>query len=542
MKKDTRMGLPTLIWLGFSFIAGITFTASFATIVGSNNSEAAKGVGIHILWIFAIEGLVAFVCAWAFARLIKVHPTANGGASQYVRTAFGDFWGLFMGLINYAVIPLVAMGLLVTMVRNNFGTGSVIQLFGENGLWGSWGKLYLDLISLGIYSVAAAILFFGIRKYKIVANVIGYMTWSITILIMVVGIIVFSGNGFSGLEFYSNPDNIDLTFFNFNNAFVSCFFAFCGLESFITVGNNIKNRGKNMPIAMTIIMIATTIFYIVFTLILMGAVNAGFEENPNIQVFGQSSPFLKAFGGWIVILCTILMRFNSNLQVTLFGGSALEPMATQGFLPEKISTKNKENVPVAGVITSISIVGITFVLFMLIPDIIEGATGNSSPFDYATIAAATSIMLISVYLMVLGTVLIQGMRKRIKTTWYENTGWIIALAFLVLQFFMYFFDRIRQLVKGINSTGVSDILGAIIPIIYFVGVIGAIFAIYFLYYKPKRDKWLTTPQGVAKLEEINLNFRILNEEEIQAVMIEEKKLDDYWLEINNQRKKEKKKQ
>ncbi|AKU79419.1 putative permease [Spiroplasma turonicum] len=506
------MGLLSVIWVGVSFIAGITFTASFAGVVtGTNENGENIGVGIHILWIFALEGVVAFMCAWSFAKLVKYHPQANGGGAQYMRTAFGKFWGLFMGVINYSVIPLIGMGLIVSMVRQNFdgGDNNLVGFDSITGLptgaWGAWGSLYLDLIAFGLYMFAATIIFFGIKRYKYVSVIIGYLTWGITVLIMIFGLVAGFTSDTSGLDQYIN--NTGLGFTTFSKTFTTCFFAFAGIETFIVSGKNIKDRSKNMPIAITIIMIATTIFYIIFTLIVMFAVNAPFEGNPNLQIFKKfNSEFLRKFGPWLIITCTILMRFNSSIQVTLYGGSTLEPLGSQRFISKVFNKENSESVPVAGVMTTIIIIVITGFLFLFIPDFVQGIVKRKSPFNYGTIANAASILLLLIYYFVIPTAMYQGYKKRVKIRIWEYVAWSITLILLSFIFVMYFIDLFKGFLK---TDDIQSILASTFQLLYLVLLIVIIFVLYFAYHKKIMKNIKDNEDEYQKLLDYEKLFKII---------------------------------
>ncbi|QGS52246.1 APC family permease [Spiroplasma tabanidicola] len=485
-KKSEQLSLFNIIWIGFSFIAGITYTASFSTVLGK------ASVGNHIYWIFLIEGFIAYMCAWTFARLVQIHPEANGGGGQYVRTAFGKFWGLFMGMLNYAVIPAIGVNLLVSMVRLNFDDLAGIKEDGSFGIWGSFGSLYLDLIAFGLCCLATSIVFLGVKKYKIASTCIAYLTWIITLGLVIFGIIGATTNlkaGSKGLSEYATK----ITMSNFATTFTSMFFAFCGLETCITSGKNIKNRQKNVPISIIVIIVLATLFYSVFTLIVMLAVPAseGFEQNPNLQIFKSlNSSFLQTFGRIIVIICTILMRFNSTLQVSLFGGATLEPLAKQKFLPKAFAKENKEKIPVAGVLVNFIVFIIACVMFIFIPDIVQGFTKKPTPFDYATLASVGSILLIAIYMTILPVAIYHGIKKNMKVHIWEYIGWSITLLFLLFIVGVYFYG-IGADYASLNVNGSLDIqklFKCTFQLIYFVAVIVVSLLLYYVYHKKAINK------------------------------------------------------
>ncbi|WP_339020598.1 APC family permease [Spiroplasma endosymbiont of Atherix ibis] len=545
--KKEQLGPFSIIWIGFTFIAGITFTASFGEIV---LAEDGSGIGLHIVWLFVLEGFIAFMCAWAFAKLVRYHPQANGGGSQYVRTAFNKFWGLLMGFFNYSVIPVIGMALIVTMVRANFGPQEDARfwLVGQNntgkyGKFGPWGNLYLDLIAFALYMFAATIIFFGIKKYKYVGLIIGYMTWGITVLLMVFGLVA----GFTNLQ--ANPfqkyTETDLKLGEFTKAFTTCFFAFGGIETFITTGKNIKNRGKNMPIAIVIIMILTTSFYIIFSVITMFAVGGKkFSSNPNTQFFGENN-FLKVFGPTLIIICTMLIRFNSSLQVTMFGGSTLEPLSSQGYISPIFKKENKENIPVAGVFSTIILFAICAAMFLFIPDIIEGLTKSPSPLNYSTIASCASILLFAIYGTIIPTVIVQGIRKNVKVQIWEYIAWSITVIFLLFILGSYLWTSLLKPFANPNggkinySQNIQALVSSIFQLIYVSGVIVWAVLQYFLYYKPKMAKMDSNSERAKEIAEYEKLFRILTVEEMQAIALEDSKENEEYRNYKDQLKEEK---
>ncbi|QBQ08032.1 putative permease [Spiroplasma gladiatoris] len=509
--KKEQLSLFNLIWIGFSFIAGITYTASFSTILASET-----GVGNHIYWIFLIEGFVAYMCAWTFARLVQIHPEANGGGAQYVRTAFGKFWGLLMGMINYAVIPAIAVNLLVTMVRANFdnlaGFDSQTNTW---GLWGSFGSLYLDLIAFGLCGLATSILFLGMRRYRIASTCIAYITWIITLLLVIFGIVGGALNlnaGNNGLKTYASKINVS----NFSSTFTSIFFAFCGLEIAITSGKNIKNRQRNVPISIMVIMFASTLFYMLFTLIVMLAVSPEpFGGNPNLQIFKSlNNDFINTAGRIIVIICTLLMRFNSSLQVSLFGGSTLEPLAKQKFISKIFAKENKESIPVAGVLANCVVFIIACIMFIFIPDIVQGITQKQTPFDYATLASVASILLISIYMMIIPVAIYQGIKKNMKVRIWEYIGWSITIAFLIFVLGTYFYNLILDYTKlyDSGSLDIQKLFKCTFQLIYFVSVVLISVILYHVYHKKQIKKVQNNPELLAELKENEKVYTIIKNE------------------------------
>jgi|GEM_PF-818392 len=65
------------------------------------------------------------------------------------------------------------------------------------------------------------------------------------------------------------------------NTFTSCFFFFAGFEIFATAGKNINNPEKNIGKGITLIILISTIFYIIVSIIFFLAYST-FVQNMNV--------------------------------------------------------------------------------------------------------------------------------------------------------------------------------------------------------------------------------------------------------------------
>ncbi|GHU30814.1 hypothetical protein FACS1894166_01120 [Bacilli bacterium] len=66
-------------------------------------------------------GLIAGICAFAFAKLSRYHKSDNnGGAYIFARNAFGRFVGFLMIFLNYIILPLVLSYQVMMVIKANF--------------------------------------------------------------------------------------------------------------------------------------------------------------------------------------------------------------------------------------------------------------------------------------------------------------------------------------------------------------------------------------------------------------------------------------
>ncbi|WP_338965965.1 MULTISPECIES: hypothetical protein [unclassified Spiroplasma] len=59
-EQNKKFSLADFVWLGFNYIVGISFIGNFAILA---NISEPNSIGIHTMWLFAVEGLIAGICA-----------------------------------------------------------------------------------------------------------------------------------------------------------------------------------------------------------------------------------------------------------------------------------------------------------------------------------------------------------------------------------------------------------------------------------------------------------------------------------------------
>jgi amino acid transporter len=66
-------------------------------------------------------GIVASICAFAFAKLSRFHNSdSNGGSYLYTRSALGRFPGILVAVMQYLMIPFTLAQQIFNMLRACF--------------------------------------------------------------------------------------------------------------------------------------------------------------------------------------------------------------------------------------------------------------------------------------------------------------------------------------------------------------------------------------------------------------------------------------
>lgn len=497
-KSSDKLSLPEIVWFGFNYTAGISFTAVFATLL---YGEVGTNLGTHMIWIFLIEGLIAGTCAWAFARLSQVHPASNGAAYIYTRSTYGRFWGWIVAFIQYSTLPVIITAQIISMIRINF-TDPNSFLFAN---WGVWSNLGLDLIGILIYALISGVLFIGMKAFKIFVNISSYIKWITTLLLIIAVIALFIMSGTSNYENVIAHQKLNAS--SFSQAFTSCFFFFLGFETYSTIGKNVKEPQKNISRSIVIVMTLATLFYVLITILMIGAVSGYFTDNPNLQVFeilGKKldAEWLGVIGVIIMLICTISLKANSQMQNALYGGAILEPLAVEGYIPPKFKDLNKDKIPYRAAKLNL-VIALSFAfIWLIIPDLVQaisdtakGVEKPSTVINFDKVTGEVSLILIIIYICVMTVALKLSFQKKIRHNKFEIFMWSAALLFLFWQLIMWFINLINGFILAVNdmnsqdaarnSAGLTLLVSNIVQILYLVIVF--IFSIvwYSLYYLPK---------------------------------------------------------
>ncbi|QVK02214.1 APC family permease [Mycoplasma mycoides subsp. capri] len=530
MNDEKKMSLKEFIWMGFNYTVGVGFIgnlAIFSNIVDNKGNINVQSTGLHIFWIFGLLGFIASICALAFAKLSTIHKSDNnGGTYLYARTAFGRFTGLMVAFIQYVMLPFIIAyqiwGLLKTFLLTDLS--GLDWGFDKIPNLGNWSSLVLDVLGIIIYFAFALVIFGGMKWFKKMANYSSAVKWATSFVLILAGIVMAFMNGSSNYQMWNHNYNESihgLSFNAFSKAFVSCFFFFSGFESFATAGKNIKDPEKNLAKGIMIIMLVSSIFYIVIMAIFFAAVNPkqGFSQNMTTGLWNMHPisqiKWLSVLGVVIMFISQIALRANTSVQNALYGGTMLQPMAVEGFISEKYNKLNKDNIPVKASLLNIYVILLVSFIWLIIPDIIYGfqKPGTKLIFNVAQLTEASSAIIISLYIISVLALIKTAILKYIKLRIWEWISFSFALILLIVLFFYHYYALFDVIVKYANKNSnieLEDLIGAIVELLFVI--ISLTFAIiwYFTYYNKKLKQRLSTMQGRKLQEQLDAEFVLIN--------------------------------
>ncbi|WHQ36544.1 APC family permease [Spiroplasma sp. SV19] len=520
-EQNKKFSLADFVWLGFNYTVGISFIGNFAILA---NISEPDSIGIHTVWLFAVEGLIAGICAWAFAKMARVHHSNNNGASYiYVRTTFGKFWGIFVAFMQYVSLPFLITIQVMMLIRGSFGADWISQVNPDGSVsvpwyaadWGSFGDLWLDFIGIAIYMSAAAIIFGGIKLYKKLANGTGIIKWITAGFLILAGLVLAVQHGGENLSYWGHNTKFSLP--GFVKAFNFCFFFFAGFEVFSTAGRNISNPEKNIGRGIILIMLISTIFYIVISIIFFAGFTK-FVQNMNMGTWslGFSNKIILYGGPIIMIISALALKVNVAMQNALYGGTSLQPLSTEGYLPDRLRKLNKDGLPVRASILNLVITSLMIFIWLAIPDIIKGvsltkdfgfmatpaqAMTYKQPFDISSLTEASSAITIFIYAMVIAVALKLAYQQKIKMRIWEHIAFPIVFIILCFVFVWHYYSLINNIVSTTGTKHESAIIGTAIELAFVGFSISFATVWYFTYYRQKYLRRMKErPELQAKLD------------------------------------------
>jgi len=309
----------------------------------------ASGIaGPAVILSFSIAGIAAFLTALSSAELSSF-ITEAGGSYIYAQKAFGNFWGFLVGWTR--TFDYIAGAGLISL-----GFAAYFSSFFEippGMIIGVAVLLPLILMLINLKGISSAS---GITNILVVLKIV-----SLLVFIAIGGLFLFShGNSSNYYPFFPNGIGGMLS-----GASI-IFFAFVGFDTVGVLAEEVKNPSKNVPKAIILAFLISTILYIGVSVVAVGLLNWKFLGTASAPLemalrVATDNVFLLKF-----ISISALFATTSVVMTSILGGSrGLFAMARQGVIPGFLAGISNKGVPTSSVI----ITGSAIALIALIGNI-----------------------------------------------------------------------------------------------------------------------------------------------------------------------------
>jgi len=290
---------------------------------------AASTAGPAASLSFAIGGTIALLVALPTAELATAMPRSGGGyyfISRSLGTAAGAMvgLGLWLGLVFASAFYLVGLGHYATAVLSEVGITLGVDPVVAIGL--TFG-LALTALSIGGTENTA----------KLQNGVVGVLLVVLTVF-LTYGVLDALG-AFGGQStpevFFSQGTFPVLT----TAALV--FTSYLGFAQVATVAGEIRDPGRNLPLAMIGSVVVVTVFYVVTIFVATSAFGADrlgtFGETAMVEVARE---FLGLPGAVAILFAGLLATFSSANASILSASRAVYALSRDALLPRRASEVN----------------------------------------------------------------------------------------------------------------------------------------------------------------------------------------------------------
>jgi amino acid transporter len=383
-----RLGLPLLTLYGI----GITIGAGIYVLIGA----VAGHAGRYAPWSFALAGLAMAFTVGSYAELATRFPVSAGEAA-YVRAAFHSRFAstltglisILVGVVSSATVALGSAGYIGQFIdwpRNAIVTVVLVVL----GAVAAWGILE---------SVLLASLFTLIEAGGLVIIIVTGLHAGVPVVPVLTAVPPLDAGVLSGIAYAS----------------LLAFFAFIGFEDLANVVEEAKVPHRDIPRAMVLTLVISTVLYLLVAAIAVGAVPPdalAASPAPLALVFRALAGISPATISLIAVVATL----NTILAQMTMAARVIYGMARQGDLPR--ITGHVHPKTATPLVATALIVMATLALALLVP--------------FERLAESTSLATLIVFALVnLSLLRLRGRKHVTHGPHVRVPLWVPALGFVV---------------------------------------------------------------------------------------------------------------
>ena len=351
-----RLGLPLLLLYG----VGITVGAGIYVLIGA----VAGHAGVYAPWSFALAAAAMALTVGSYAEL-STHFPVSAGEAAYVRAA------------TKSRAASTAVGLLTLLIGI---VASATVSLGAAGYIGEYVALPRGVIAGAVLIALGAVAAWGILESVLIASVFTLIEVGGLALIVVAGLQA----GVPVAAVLTTPPPLEPAVLSgIGYASLLAFFAFIGFEDLANVVEEAKVPHRDIPRAMVLTLIVSTLLYLLVAAIAVAAVPPeALAASPAplalvMRSLTGASPLLISLIAIVATLNTILAQLSMAARV-IYG------MAKQNDLPAALGAVHaRTGTPV---VATALVVGATLVLALTVP--------------FERLAEGTSLATLAVFAMV----------------------------------------------------------------------------------------------------------------------------------------------
>lgn len=306
--------LPLITFYGLGTIIG----AGIYVLIG----KVAGLAGMYAPFAFALAAIIAAFTAISYAELSARYPRSAGEAA-YVEEAFHR--RLLSGITGWSV---VLIGIVSSATLAN-GFVGYLQVFVHTPHWLAIATLVIALGLLAAWGISQSV---WVATLTTVLELFGLLL-----------VLVLAGDGLTDLP-HRWPELIPPlrvgAWLDIMLATFLAFYAFIGFEDMVNVAEEVKNPQRNLPLAIFIALIATTVIYVLIALVAVLAMTPealARSDAPLVSLIEHSGHQSVVSGIGLIGLVAVT---NGALIQIIMASRVVYGMARQGIAPMAFAAVN----------------------------------------------------------------------------------------------------------------------------------------------------------------------------------------------------------
>jgi amino acid transporter len=347
-------------------LVGATW-ASETSIIGSGWLFAPLGaallVGGAAVIDWVIAGVIVIVLALCHAELGAMYPV-SGGTARFPHFAFGSVAGIGFGFFAY--LQCVTIAPIECFAFMNYASYYWPSIYDPDTGNVTGVGFILTIVLMAIF---VAVNFLAMRIFTKVNSAITWWKVAIPVLTIIVLLTKFHGGNFSPAGEGFAPGGIHGLFAALPLAGI--IFAYSGFEQADQLAGEIKNPGRNLPLAIIIAVLIGTVIYTLLQVVMIGAMppallGHGWTNFSDSAI--EAGPFAGLAAvvglGWMATLLRIdaFVSPSGTGLIYVTGTSRVSyGLARNRYAPQFFARLDKNGIPWLGLIFAF-LIGLLFLL------------------------------------------------------------------------------------------------------------------------------------------------------------------------------------